>query len=85
MEYFVGLDVTLRSCALCLVDGKGTVLLKRDADHGASQIKSSGMRLKRDPDKGQDAGRKKQNELDPNTQFKGQTSIQDLFKEDQTR
>ncbi|MGL5012573.1 MAG: IS110 family transposase, partial [Paracoccaceae bacterium] len=30
MEYFVGLDVSLRSCALCVVDGKGTVLLERD-------------------------------------------------------
>jgi transposase len=30
MEYFVGLDVSLRSCALCIVDGKGTVLLDRD-------------------------------------------------------
>ena len=30
MEYFVGLDVSLRSCALCIVDGKGTVLLERE-------------------------------------------------------
>jgi transposase len=30
MAYFVGLDVSLRSCALCIVDGKGTVLLERD-------------------------------------------------------
>lgn len=26
MEYFAGLDVSLRSCAVCVVDGKGTVL-----------------------------------------------------------
>ncbi len=26
MEYFAGLDVSLRSCAICVVDGKGTVL-----------------------------------------------------------
>lgn len=30
MEYFVGLDVSLRSCALCVVDCKGTVLLERE-------------------------------------------------------
>ena len=29
MEYYVGLDVLLRSCALCIVDGKGTVLFER--------------------------------------------------------
>jgi len=30
MEYYVGLDVSLRSCALCIVDGKGTVLFERE-------------------------------------------------------
>ena len=30
MEYFAGLDVSLRSCALCIVDGKGKVLLERE-------------------------------------------------------
>jgi len=30
MEYFTGLDVSLRSCALCIVDSKGTVLLERE-------------------------------------------------------
>lgn len=30
MEYFVGLDVSLRSCALCIVDGRGKVCLERD-------------------------------------------------------
>ena len=30
MEYFVGLDVSLRSCALCIVDTKGNVLLERE-------------------------------------------------------
>ena len=30
MEFFAGLDVSLRSCAICVVDGKGTVLHERD-------------------------------------------------------
>lgn len=30
MEYFVGLDVSLRSCALCVVDPKGNVVLERE-------------------------------------------------------
>ena len=30
MEYFVGLDVSLRSCALCIVDAKGKVVLERE-------------------------------------------------------
>lgn len=30
MEYFAGLDVSLRSCALCIVDRKGAVLLERE-------------------------------------------------------
>ena len=30
MEYFVGLDVSLRSCALCIVDGRGKVCIERD-------------------------------------------------------
>jgi transposase len=30
MEYFVGLDVSLRSCALCIVDGRGKVHLERE-------------------------------------------------------
>ena len=30
MDYFVGLDVSLRSCALCIVDTKGNVLLERE-------------------------------------------------------
>ena len=30
MEYFAGLDVSLRSCAVCIVDSKGTVLHERD-------------------------------------------------------
>jgi transposase len=30
MEYFSGLDVSLRSCALCIVDGKGKVMLERE-------------------------------------------------------
>ena len=30
MEYYVGLDVSLRSCALCIVDGKGKVYPERE-------------------------------------------------------
>ena len=30
MEYYVGLDVSLWSCALCIVDGKGKVYLERE-------------------------------------------------------
>ena len=30
MDYFVGLDVSLRSCALCIVDTKGNVILERE-------------------------------------------------------
>ena len=30
MEYYAGLDVSLRSCALCIVDGKGTVRLEQE-------------------------------------------------------
>ncbi|MEM8538663.1 MAG: hypothetical protein AAGF56_12490 [Pseudomonadota bacterium] len=30
MEYYAGLDVSLRSCAICVVDGKGMVLHERD-------------------------------------------------------
>lgn len=30
MEYFVGLDVSLRSCALCIVDAKGNVVFERE-------------------------------------------------------
>ncbi|MEP2953096.1 MAG: hypothetical protein ABJN39_11770 [Sulfitobacter sp.] len=30
MEYFVGLDVSLRSCAMCVVDIKGKVYLERE-------------------------------------------------------
>lgn len=30
MEYFAGLDVSLRSCALCIVDNKGKVLFERE-------------------------------------------------------
>ena len=30
MEYYVGLDVSLRSCAVCIVDGRGTVLFERE-------------------------------------------------------
>ena len=38
MEYYVGLDVSLRSCALCIVDGKGTVLLERELPCEVSDI-----------------------------------------------
>jgi len=30
MEYYVGLDISLRSCALCIVDSKGEVYLERE-------------------------------------------------------
>ena len=30
MEYYVGLDVSLRSCAFCIVDSKGKVYLERE-------------------------------------------------------
>lgn len=30
MDYFAGLDVSLRTCANCVVDSKGTVLHERD-------------------------------------------------------
>ena len=41
MGYFVGLGVSLRSCALCIVDGKGTVLLERDLPCEVSDIAGS--------------------------------------------
>lgn len=30
MDYYAGLDVSLRSCALCIVDEKGSVRLERE-------------------------------------------------------
>jgi transposase len=30
MEYFAGLDVSLRTCALCIVDAKGNVIVERE-------------------------------------------------------
>ena len=30
MEYYAGLDVSLRSCAVCIVDTKGKVVLERE-------------------------------------------------------
>ena len=38
MEYYVGLDVSLRSCALCIVDSKGTVLFDRELPCEVSDI-----------------------------------------------
>ena len=38
MEYFAGIDVSLRSCALCIVDGKGNVLLERELPCEVSDI-----------------------------------------------
>jgi transposase len=44
MEYFAGLDVSLRSCALCIVDARGSVALERelacDVDEIAQCLKS---------------------------------------------
>jgi transposase len=38
MEYYAGLDVSLRSCALCIVDIKGTVLFERELPCEVSDI-----------------------------------------------
>lgn len=38
MEYFAGIDVSLRSCTLCIVDGKGKVLLERELPCEISDI-----------------------------------------------
>jgi predicted NBD/HSP70 family sugar kinase len=38
MEYFAGIDVSLRSCALCIIDGKGKVLLERELPCEISDI-----------------------------------------------
>ncbi|MEH6836909.1 MULTISPECIES: IS110 family transposase [Falsihalocynthiibacter] len=38
IEYYVGLDVSLRSCALCIVDSKGTVLFERELPCEVSDI-----------------------------------------------
>ena len=38
MDYYAGLDVSLRSCALCIVDAKGTVLLERELPCEVSDI-----------------------------------------------
>jgi transposase len=38
MEYFAGIDISLRSCALCIVDGKGAVLLERELPCEVSDI-----------------------------------------------
>ncbi len=38
MEFYVGLDVSLRSCALCIVDGKGTMLFERELPCEVSDI-----------------------------------------------
>jgi transposase len=38
MEYYVGLDVSLRSCALCIVDSKGVVLFERELPCDVNEI-----------------------------------------------
>jgi transposase len=38
MDYYVGIDVSLRSCALCIVDAKGTVLLEHELPCEVSDI-----------------------------------------------
>ena len=38
IEYYIGLDVLLRSFALCIVDGKGTVLFEREVPCVVSDI-----------------------------------------------
>ncbi|WP_411889685.1 hypothetical protein [Yoonia sp. SDW83-1] len=38
MEYFAGLDVSLRSCAVCIFDGKGRVLHERELPFEIEEI-----------------------------------------------
>ncbi len=38
MDYFAGLDVSLRSCALCIVDAKGMVIVERELHCEVSDI-----------------------------------------------
>lgn len=38
MEYYAGLDVSLRTCALCIVDTKGAVLLERELPCEVNEI-----------------------------------------------
>jgi hypothetical protein len=38
MEYYAGLDVSLRSCAVCIVDTKGKVVLERELACEVSDI-----------------------------------------------
>jgi len=51
MEYFAGLDVSLRSCALCVVDSKGAVLLERElaceVNEIAACLRSFGFSIER--------------------------------------
>ncbi len=51
MEYFAGLDASLRSCAICVVNTKGKVMLKRElpceVDDIADCLNSFGYPIKR--------------------------------------
>ncbi|MGY9049262.1 MAG: hypothetical protein ACKVKF_20010 [Rhodobacterales bacterium] len=38
MEYFAGLDVSLRSCAICVVDAKGKVMLEKELPYEVGDI-----------------------------------------------
>ena len=38
MDYFAGLDVSLRSCALCIVDARGGVAIERELAYDADEI-----------------------------------------------
>lgn len=38
MEYYAGLDVSLRSCALCIVDSKGAIILERELGCDVTEI-----------------------------------------------
>lgn len=40
MEYFAGLDVSLRSCAVCVVDGKGAIVYERELPCEIEEIAS---------------------------------------------
>ena len=45
MDYYVGLDVSLRSVAVCVIDEDGRTLFERSV--ASSEIKSWGLRLMR--------------------------------------
>jgi hypothetical protein len=44
MEYFARLDVSLRSCAICVVDAKGKVMLERELPCEVGDMAPSSVR-----------------------------------------